>query len=129
MTDEYKSFIDQTDASGINIYFLTSAYGTSKGIALTAAQLEFESGEIDNKYFDKAFVNFAAGQLAGDTPAHELGHLLAYKTDDADRDDHNEPYFNLMNATPRNNVGVFSRKRFNESQQSRMYQHSMLTNP
>ena len=129
MTDEYKSFIDQTDASGINIYFLTSAYGTSKGIALTAAQLEFESGEIDNKYFDKAFVNFAAGQLAGDTPAHELGHLLAYKTDDADRDDHNEPYFNLMNTTPRNNVGVFSRKRFNESQQSRMYQHSMLTNP
>ncbi|MEY4246066.1 MAG: hypothetical protein RLZZ245_3651, partial [Verrucomicrobiota bacterium] len=129
MTDEYKSFIDQTDASGINIYFLTSAYGTSKGIALTPAQLEYESGEIDNKYFDKAFVNFAAGQLAGDTPAHELGHLLAYKTDDADRDDHNEPYFNLMNSTPRSNVGVLSRKRFNESQQSRMYQHSMLTNP
>ena len=129
MTDEYKSFIDQTDASGINIYFLTSAYATSKGIALTAAQLKYESGEIDSKYFDKAFVNFAAAQLAGGTPAHELGHLLAYKTNDPDTNDHNEPYFNLMNATPGSNLGVRSAKRFNQSQQSRMYQHSMLTNP
>jgi len=53
LTDEYKSFIDQTDPMGINIFFLLSAY-SSNGVAITPRQLLFESGDVSGNYLDKA---------------------------------------------------------------------------
>jgi hypothetical protein len=49
LSNEYKSFIDQTDSSAVNIFYLIAAY-SSNGIAITPSQLLYESGEIDGKY-------------------------------------------------------------------------------
>jgi hypothetical protein len=125
MTSEYKDFINLTDSSGVNIYFLTYAY-PSAGFAMTPGQLAYEEGEVDGSLFNKAFLNRAGTILAGDIPAHELGHLLAYKTNGDN--DHDEPYYNQMNINKPNH-GVLSRKRFNQSQQALMYQHSELIDP
>ncbi len=122
MSDEYKQFINATDSNGINIFFLKFAY-SSRGVALTPYQLRHEEGEVDGKYFNKAFINFAAGPISGGTPAHELLHILAYKDDEDDHDDHNEPYFNLLNDRNVNIDPVLWSKRINKDQRDRSYQH------
>lgn len=126
LTDEYKSFIDQTDSSGTNLFFLLAAY-SSNGIAITPSQILFESGEIAGKYLDKAFVHFSSNS-PGYTSAHELAHLLAYRTDGAD--DHSEPYWNLLNVTNVNQAPpVLWSKRISSVQQERIDQHPQVNDP
>jgi hypothetical protein len=127
LTGEYKSFIDQTDPMGTNIFFLLSAYG-SNGVAITQDQLRWEpDGEISGNYFDKAFVN-SSSNSAGYTSAHELAHLLAYRTDNVN--DHAEPFWNLLNVTNVNQEPpVLWSKRLSVVQQGRIDQHPGIQNP
>jgi hypothetical protein len=126
LTAEYKSFIDQTDPMGTNIFFLLSAYA-SNGVALTNSQLQLESGEVSGNYLDKAFVN-SSSNSAGYTSAHELAHLLAYRTDNVN--DHTEPFWNLLNVTNVNqDPSVLWSKRLSSVQQERVHQHPGIQNP
>lgn len=120
MSENYKEFIRETDPAGINIFFLFSSY-SSKGYAMTPSQIKREEDdEIELKYFDKAFVNFAAGQISGSTPAHELLHILAYKTEG---NDHDEAFYNLLNIENANFEPVLFSKRINIEQEARIYDH------
>jgi hypothetical protein len=124
MSPEYKTFINLTDTSGVNIYFLTFAYPTP-GYAMTLRHILFEEGEFEAYFLNKAFINRASTAISGDIPAHELGHILAYKPDGYD---HDEPYYNQMN-TKNQNKGVLGTKRFNQSQESLMHQSPVLIEP
>lgn len=126
LSNEYKSFIDQTDSAGTNLFFLLAAY-SSNGIAITPSQILFESGEVDGKYFDKAFVHFSSNS-PGYTSAHELAHLLAYRTDG--ENDHSEPFWNLLNVTNVNqDPPVLWSKRISSVQQERIDQHPQVNDP
>ena len=125
LTDEYKSFIDQTDPMGTNVYFLL--HTQASGVAITQDQLRLEpDGEISGNYFDKAFVN-SISNSAGYTSAHELAHLLAYRTDGVN--DHSEPFWNLLSTGNPNQNPVFWSKRLNGVQQGRIDQHPRIQNP
>ena len=127
LSEECKVFIDAVDNSGVNIFFLRGAY-TSRGIALNHHQAQNES-ELDAllivlNYTNKAFINTSYinsfGGLLGDTPSHELMHLLA-PDDIVGGDDHDQEFFNLLfEESPGNPV---MNGRINLEQEKKIHAH------
>jgi hypothetical protein len=105
LTNEYKAFIDGLDIHGVNIFFLTTMFG-SNGHAVSIKQLGRETN-LQMKYIDNAFINFQMlnGAPLGHTPSHELLHVLEHK--DLDEDDHAQFYANLLFVGNANDESVF----------------------
>ncbi len=132
LTQDYFHFIDSTDNEGVNMYFIRAAY-PARGISITMSQLLLEDSEIEMKYFNKAFINSVYAQIIGNTPAHELCHILAYRPDGGDEhDEFADDFWNLMSvetAVPYGSNPVFFQKRINRIQEKRIHEDPSVQNP
>jgi len=127
LTAEYKNFVNQTDADGINLYYIKIANLNiaAFGLAITSRQLLLED-DLDQKYTKKALI-YQTASLTGSTSAHELLHILAY---DPDKEhDHDQRFYNLLDDGNNSSLPVLWTKRIDLKQEQFIYLDPNVQNP